>query len=100
MLLMLSEIAAEAVVIPPAVATPTPTAVMISDAPKVKGASARPAIAVTPPTAEVVPPVMPTFLAFWWTVLMLSAMECSMMIECHRNSARSVNTLLKTRRPR
>lgn len=100
MLLMLSEMAAEADVIPPAVATPTPTAVMTSEAPKVKGASARPAMAATPPTAVVVPPVMPAILAFWWTVLMFSAMECSRTMDCHRTSARSVNTLLKTRRPR
>lgn len=100
MLLMLSEMAADAEVIPPAVATPTPTAVMTREAPKVKGAKTRPATAVTPPTAVVVPPVMPAILAFWWNSLMLSAMAWSVMMYCHRTSARSVKTLLKTRRPR
>lgn len=96
----LSEMAAEAEVIPPAVATPTPTAVMTREAPRVKGAKAKPAMAVTPPTAVVVPPVMPAILAFWWKSLMSSAMAWSMMTDCQRTSARSVKTLLKTRRPR
>lgn len=65
MLLTLSEMAAEAEVIPPAVATPTPTAVTTREAPKVKGAKAKPAMAATPPTAVVVPPVMPAILALW-----------------------------------
>lgn len=96
----LSEMAAEAEAMPPAVAMPTPTAVTTREAPKVKGARARPAMAVTPPTAVVVPPVMPAILAFWWNSLMLSAMEWSAMTNCQRTSARSVKTLLKTRRPR
>lgn len=100
MLLTLSEIAAEAEVIPPAVATPTPTAVITREAPKVKGARARPAMAVTPPTAVVVPPVMPAILALWWNSLMSSAMAWSMMMDCQRTSARSMKILLKTRRPR
>lgn len=100
MLLTLSEMAAEADVIPPAVATPTPTAVKTREKPKVKGASAKPAMAVAPPTAVVVPPVMPAILAFWWKSLILSAMAWSMMMACQRISARSVKILLKTRRPR
>lgn len=100
MLLTLSEMAAEAEAIPPAVATPTPTAVTTREAPKVKGAKAKPAMAATPPTAVVVPPVMPAILALWWKLLMSSAMAWSMMTDCQRTSARSVKTLLKTRRPR
>lgn len=92
--------AAEAEVIPPAVATPTPTAVTTREAPKVKGARARPVMAATLPTAVVVPPVMPAILALWWKLLMSSAMAWSVMMYCQRASARSVKTLLKTRRPR
>lgn len=63
LLLTLSEMAAEAEVIPPAVATPTPTAVITRDAPKVTGAKARPVMAATVPTAVVVPPLIPAILA-------------------------------------
>lgn len=100
MLLTLSEMAAEAEVIPPAVATPTPTAVINRETPNVTGANARPAMAATPPTAVVVPPVMLAILALWWKALMLSAMACSIMMNCQRTSARSVKILLKTHRPR
>lgn len=65
MLLTLSEMTADAEVMPPAVATPMPTTVRMSEKPKVKGARAKPAMAVTPPTAVVVPPVMPATRAFW-----------------------------------
>lgn len=100
MLLTLSEMAAEAEVIPPAAATPTPTAVTTREAPKVKGAKAKPAMAVTPPTAVVVPPVMPAILALWWKSLMSSAMVLSVIMDCQSTSARSVKTLLNRRRPR
>lgn len=63
MLLTLSEMAAEAEAIPPAAATPTPTAVTMREIPKVKGDRAKPVIAVTPPTAVAVPPVRPAILA-------------------------------------
>lgn len=59
----LSDMLAEAAVIPPTVATPSPTADTIREAPNVTGASARPAMAATPPTAVVVPPVMLAILA-------------------------------------
>lgn len=92
--------AAEADVIPPAVATPTPTAVISREVPKVMGARARPTMAAAPPTALVLPPEITTFLAFSWYSLMSSAMACSLMMANHRNSARSVKTWLKRRRPR
>lgn len=55
-------IAAEAPVTPPAAATPTPSTVKASDAPRVTGAKITPATAATPPTAPVAPPVMPAIL--------------------------------------
>lgn len=58
MLLKLSEIVAEAAVMPPAVATPRPIAEIKIEAPNVTGARARPVMAAAPPTAVVVPPVM------------------------------------------
>lgn len=51
--------AADAPVKPPAVATPTPTAVRASEAPIVNGDNIIPAAAATPPAMPVAPPVMP-----------------------------------------
>ena len=51
--------AADAPVTPPAVATPTPTAVSASEAPNVNGDRITPAAAATPPATVVAPPVMP-----------------------------------------
>lgn len=65
LLLTLSEMAADAEVMPPAAATPAPTAVITRLAPKVKGTKTKPVMAAIPPTAVVVPPVMPAILALW-----------------------------------
>lgn len=51
--------AADAPVMPPAAATPTPTAVRASEAPSVNGDRITPAAAATPPATVVALPVMP-----------------------------------------
>ncbi len=74
MLLMVSEMEAEAAVMPPAVAMPSPMAEMMMDTPNVTGISASPVMTAAPPTAVVVPPVMFAILARWWKLLRSSAM--------------------------
>lgn len=58
-LVTLLAMAADAPVMPPAAATPTPTAVRASEAPSVSGDRITPAAAATPPATVVAPPVMP-----------------------------------------
>ncbi|TNN72630.1 hypothetical protein EYF80_017079 [Liparis tanakae] len=81
----------------PAVATPMPTAVTMSDAPMVNGAKMSPVMVVTEPATLATPPPTLAFTVFLWKASAASARDISSRMCCCRVAPRWLKKRTKRR---